>query len=159
MAIANPSLMTVYATTPKDICPVAYTDSWRDGEPGVPYYENGATSISVTYDDTNIVVGEDISCNGVLFDLTASLVYSLTAIVNCNVAGATFQWFEVVDTVETAISAATPCGTSFTTYYQPGTNTTIVLKVLAASGTSFTYPAQVTNSTVSILVTDGYTVA
>ena len=159
MATANPSLYAVFATVPRNICPVAYTDSWQEDVPGVPYYQNGATSASVVYDNGTLFAGEDVNCDGTLFTLTGDLVYGLTANVECNIPGATFQWAEIIDSVEYPIWQPSPCGTPYTSFWHPADPATIVLKVYAPEGSSFSYPAQNLSATASIQVVDGYTVA
>lgn len=157
MATANPSVL--HATvTPIDLFEIAYTGSWREGVPGVPYYVSGGEE-QITASEEGTVRGSDISlAANALFELAGgSFVYSITANVFCTVPGATYQWFQ--EAAENYIWEATPCGTPSTFIWTPADDEVLTLRVQAPAGTTFEYPAKVTGGEVTIQVVSGYTVA
>lgn len=163
MAIAEPSILQA-TLTPNDLFEVQYTDSWREGVDGVPFYVSAGAYKSMPF-QAGTTRGSDITMFDTTFYLTGGdFVYSLQANVFCTIPGATYQWFQLPAGTPPVgdgnyMWSPTPCGTPSEFTWTPADNESIVLRVLAPTGTVFEYPAQVTGGSVLIQQLAGYTVA
>jgi hypothetical protein len=122
----------------------------------VPEYETAGTTVNVLFNQSSLVEGTDIAVeeNTGVITLAADLTYSLYASANVNVAGATYQWYDLTN--DAALDVAMPVGVAITTMVTPSVETDYCLRIISAAGTEFVYPAQITNGQLVVEVVSGF---
>ena len=122
----------------------------------VPQYNSLGNSVTTVFDQASPIVGSGVSVNTTTGDITLAtgLTYALTGTAFVNVAGATCQWFSL--TANTFLGQPAPVGTPCTLVVTTAGTLDVCLKVIAPTGTSFQYPAQITNASATVEVVSGF---
>lgn len=122
----------------------------------VPQYDTAGTTVNVLFNQSSLVEGTDIAVseNTGVITLATDLTYSLYASANVNVAGATYQWYDLTN--DTALDVAMPVGVPITTMVTTTEETDYCLRITSAEGTEFVYPAQITNGQLVVEVVSGF---
>lgn len=158
MATVNPSIVRMFNEEPQDLATVQYTDSWRDGVDGVPFYVSEGSTVTVVFPNTGPSYGTDIDVNtntGVItLNTVGDFVFELTATAFCNTAGAMYQWYNVDN--ESALGQAVPVGTPVSLVYLPADTANVSLRITAPEGTEFQYPAQITDASAIVQIASGF---
>jgi hypothetical protein len=123
----------------------------------VPQFNSAGSTVGVLFDATTNGVGTDIDVNlntGVITLTGGALTYELVATASTNVAGATYQWYDLTN--DQAIGTVANVGFPVTALFKNDNDADIALRVTSPAGTSFQYPAQVTNATAVVNVISGF---
>jgi hypothetical protein len=154
----NPSILKMFSDVAQPLATVAYTGSWREGVPGVPFYESLGNTVTVIFNQVANNYGGafdwDTNDGRIFLDTNGDYVFSFTGYCEVNVPGATCQWFKL-DTGD-ALGQPTPAGTPNTLIYTPASSEILIFRVTAPAGQNFEYPAQVTNATALCEVASGF---
>lgn len=123
----------------------------------VPQYNSAGSSVGVLFDATTNGVGTSIDVNlntGVITLTGGPLTYELVATASVNVPGATYQWYDLTNDV--VFGAVANVGSPVTGLFKNDNDADIALVVTSPAGTSFQYPAQITNAQAVVNVISGF---
>jgi hypothetical protein len=122
----------------------------------VPEYDSVGSTATVLYSGTTNSVGSAISVDlpTGLITLTGGATYSLTGIASVNSAGATYQWYDFTNDV--AVGYSQPVGVPVTALFKNDANADLGLVVTAKTGTTFSYPAQITDAQAFVEEVSGF---
>lgn len=125
----------------------------------VPQYNSVGSTVQVVFDESGPEYGSDISVDTTtgIISVEGGLVYTFTATAEINVPGATYQWYEVTNAPDISpLGESAPVGTTLITAWTPADPGDVALIVTAAEGTTFSYPAQITNAQAIAQVASGF---
>ena len=157
------NIIAIVSATPntetQNLFTVEYTDSWREGVNGVPFYQ-GLGATDVLFYNINESNGTSIIPEGPVegqpfagFNLyDANIPYILSATLNCNVAGATYAWCDSTGAVLPNTTASgdiaavnTPLQTMFIPTHEAGATEVKLVVFPPAGSDTFSCPAQISN--------------
>lgn len=162
-------LSTLQATTPEftqNLFSVQYTDSWRPGVNGVPFYAGETSPFAISFLDTfqlgSGIAGGPVEGNpysGWMLE-TDNTTYVLSATLDSNVPGLTYAFtdgdYNILTATDSTTGAIAKAGTPleveyYTTFGEGESFASVFLTVFAPEGQNkFQCPAQISNVKVII---------